>query len=332
MADSCLTVVERHILFCSVQNSPMPKCDVCGYESDTKRGLGVHKATHDDGPKQKTYECEHCGEQFKDYISRRETRGREKFFCSKECNISFQEKEKFTFECATCGDEVVRSPSLVDEMGEYDINNHFCDKECESEYKSREWVGENHPSWVDNEVEESCDECGERIEVNEYYLDKQDHFFCSKECHDLHQTGETHADCDWCGERFELTARQRSTKTDRSFCTHNCYRLWLSEFQTGEKNPAWEGGKPRHYGPNWHSSRRNVLERDDEKCQGCAMTRDEHYEKYGRDLNVHHITPLREYDGDFASANELDNLITLCTQCHVEAEHEDLESVGAIAP
>jgi hypothetical protein len=32
-------------------------------------------------------------------------------------------------------------------MGNYDLDNHFCDKDCEQEWKRSNWVLEDHPNW-----------------------------------------------------------------------------------------------------------------------------------------------------------------------------------------
>lgn len=307
----------------------MPTCDECGFESDSERGLSIHQASHDDGNKKRTYTCAECGDTFEDYESRREggNGSGENFFCSRKCKYSFEESEKYYFDCTNCGDEVVRHPSAVDEMGDYEIRNHFCDKECESEWKSANWVGEDHPCWVDNTVAKTCDNCDEDIKVLEYYTDKLEHFFCGHRCHTEFQTQQTHIVCDYCDEEFELTPRQRMklSEQDRMFCSDDCSSAWRSEFQRGENNPAWRGGKKTYYGPNWHEARRTVLERDNKKCQHCGLSRDEHYDRVGRDLEVHHRTPLREFDDNYEEANDPENLVTLCSGCHKKVEHDIVE-------
>lgn len=70
-----------------------------------------------------------------------------------------------------------------------------------------------------------------------------------------------------------------------------------------------------YYGPNWPFIRQQILERDGNTC------RDEgHVAAGGSDpgdtLVVHHKKPLREFGGDYTSANLPDNLIALCTLCH----------------
>lgn len=93
-----------------------------------------------------------------------------------------------------------------------------------------------------------------------------------------------------------------------------------------EKHPRWAGGD-MEYGPNWSEQRRKALERDtpedgDEPvCQRCGMTDSTHKAEYGSALYVHHITPRREFvdatgEYDYEAANRLENLITVCCECH----------------
>lgn len=77
------------------------------------------------------------------------------------------------------------------------------------------------------------------------------------------------------------------------------------------------------YGSNWHDQRKLILERDDYQCQipTCSVTREDHIRRHASDLHVHHIVPRRHFvdengDLDQGSANELDNLLTLCAPHH----------------
>ncbi|WP_135604813.1 HNH endonuclease [Methanococcoides sp. NM1] len=54
---------------------------------------------------------------------------------------------------------------------------------------------------------------------------------------------------------------------------------------------------------SWYKQRKLALERDLNKCKICEST-----EK----LHVHHITPFKK-----SKSHEINNLITLCGQCHV---------------
>lgn len=91
-------------------------------------------------------------------------------------------------------------------------------------------------------------------------------------------------------------------------------------YGSGEDHHSWKGGYDDYYGPNWDDQRGECLERDGYKCQMCEDDKD----SIGFEPDVHHISPLREFrhngELDYESANELDNLITLCRSCHVSIE------------
>jgi len=93
---------------------------------------------------------------------------------------------------------------------------------------------------------------------------------------------------------------------------------------SGEDSPHWTGGKSSWYGPNWHTQRSKCLERDNHECQVCGMDQKEHKEKYNEELHAHHITPRTHYieNGTVNNkcANRLENLITLCRDCHTDWE------------
>ena len=83
----------------------------------------------------------------------------------------------------------------------------------------------------------------------------------------------------------------------------------------GENNPHWSGGSYA-YGPGWNKNKRcQVRERDGHKCLDCGMTQTEHKEKYGQKLHVHHLRKARDVD-DPEKRNALENLATLCRDCH----------------
>jgi len=71
-------------------------------------------------------------------------------------------------------------------------------------------------------------------------------------------------------------------------------------------------------GPNWAAQRRAARERDQFTCQVCGATE----KSLGREHDVHHIRPFREFgyvpgvNDNYIKANALDNLVTLCRSCH----------------
>jgi len=69
------------------------------------------------------------------------------------------------------------------------------------------------------------------------------------------------------------------------------------------------------YGEFWKKRRRKALERDGRKCQSCGMGNEKHIQDYGMSLEVHHIKPARKFD-DPSKRHSLENLVTLCRDCH----------------
>lgn len=68
---------------------------------------------------------------------------------------------------------------------------------------------------------------------------------------------------------------------------------------------------------------------NDNICVKCGMTRQEHRDKYNRDITVDHIdgqgrnTPKEERN------NNLNNLLTLCLPCH---GYKDAKRAAGIEP
>ncbi len=67
------------------------------------------------------------------------------------------------------------------------------------------------------------------------------------------------------------------------------------------------------YGPRWPLIRKIVLQRDRYSCQSCGAI------EQGKPFHVHHKIPLRSFSST-EQANQLENLVTLCPNCHRKAE------------
>jgi DEAD/DEAH box helicase domain-containing protein len=67
------------------------------------------------------------------------------------------------------------------------------------------------------------------------------------------------------------------------------------------------------YGPDWNRLRQIVRQRDKFTCQVCGVV------EAGKAHHVHHKVPFRAFKSQI-EANRLDNLTTLCPQCHKRAE------------
>lgn len=82
---------------------------------------------------------------------------------------------------------------------------------------------------------------------------------------------------------------------------------------------------PNDYGPAWPQIRERVRARDGYQCQMCGRPELTLSGAGNRQHDVHHKTPFRMFRDQSGHilrerANQLDNLITLCPECHKKAE------------
>ena len=94
----------------------------------------------------------------------------------------------------------------------------------------------------------------------------------------------------------------------------NGYWLALADETVGKlRDEGLWSNAPNDYGPNWPKQRDLARARDGFRCQVCG-------EPEGtKEHHVHHKIPFRMFD-NAEQANQLANLITLCTSCHRKAE------------
>jgi DEAD/DEAH box helicase domain-containing protein len=85
----------------------------------------------------------------------------------------------------------------------------------------------------------------------------------------------------------------------------------------------WDGAVVESRGPNWAQQRDQARLRDGFRCVQCGAE-----ERPGRQHEVHHIVPFRDFgwapaeNDSYRHANRLANLITLCPSCHRQAEQQ----------
>lgn len=125
--------------------------------------------------------------------------------------------------------------------------------------------------------------------------------------------------CPECEEVFE--ARQE----DRTFCSFSC----RSKYHARNRDLKVDGN-PRYEIPIPDERRFEVYVRDAGRCQRCGLTIPESLARWGKSLDIHHIRPRSEIMKEIDSpadarrtANDLDNLVTLCARCHGIVEHTD---------
>jgi DEAD/DEAH box helicase domain-containing protein len=99
------------------------------------------------------------------------------------------------------------------------------------------------------------------------------------------------------------------------------YWLALSEDLTEQLQKAGVLRRQIDYGPDWQAQRDAARIRDSYRCRLCGAP-----ERNGRRHDVHHVTPFRAFgylpdrNDLYKLANRLDNLITLCPNCHRRVE------------
>lgn len=175
----------------------------------------------------------------------------------------------------------------------------YCSEECLAAAVSFE--GSDNPNYSGAKEKTTCDICGTKFE---YYPSNKEGLYC-RECveeeawqeppgisgpeHPRWAGGDVTLDCTVCGTTVEQ--EQRNITGEVVVCSKECQRTWFSETFTGEGHPNWKGGGNEPYGKGWSRIRTEALERDGHECVVCGKTRD----RIGRNPDVHHIRPVREF-------------------------------------
>jgi len=195
--------------------------------------------------------------------------------------------------CDTCGKEYIKYKCQIREGQE----NYFCSKECY--LKSHR-----------NQKQVVCVSCGKEFSVRGYRTKDTKAFYCSRKCRKIGKD----VKCDYCGK---LSYRKPAEINDKNFCSRECMGKWNSDNLIGENHPSWLGGWEKYYGSNWTLQAKLARERDKGICQKCGVSE----AKLGKSLDVHHKQPFREFGVEnYKQANNLNNLISLCSSCHSSIE------------
>jgi len=219
---------------------------------------------------------------------------------------------KFPVPCTHCGKQLERYPYQLKAR-----DHHFCDIRCVSAY-FKTLVGPDAPCY--KRVTLTCPVCGKDFVRVPHEVRNSRQSFCSLECYLANKASTTvTVACDACGK--PLTRQQKQLRLCKHyFCDMQCEGKWLSANAAGSSNPNWKGGAVTYYGPNWESQKRAVRERDGHCCQACGVR------KKDVNLDVHHIIPFKTFgyipdeNDHYLQANQLDNLVSLCRQCHAKVE------------
>lgn len=167
-------------------------------------------------------------------------------------------------------------------------------------------------------IKKNCVICGKEF-VTRPSL-KYDVQTCSRKCGARLRWGDTakkraerRPPCANCGGPITRTVMNYGKRKPKVvFCSTKCMGEWQSKNKVGENHPNWRGGWIPYYGGNWGGQKRNARKRDNYTCQRCGVTEKE----LGYKMDVHHKIPFRLFGGDYKTANDLSNLISLCRSCH----------------
>lgn len=255
--------------------------------------------------------CEWCGGE--------STHGNK--YCSVDCYRCAQRSGKYKTgttmyyigHCTYCGEDVYRA-SVPEPNAPV-----FCNRTCYDIHRANIVASRTV----------ICVECGKEF-IRHANKNRK---YCSNECRINHKRAKARA-CKQCGKIFVpiYVNPQGDIKhpNNRKMCSEACmiefYRTnedrkdKISKAFAGDKHPNWQGGRAESRGNNWAFQRRMARKRD-VVCQRCGMTKEESTKQSGRQLDVHHLTPIRYYI-DPEDGNHLDNLILLCSSCHKTVEWE----------
>lgn len=218
-------------------------------------------------------------------------------FCSKKCSNEAQKNGR-KYSCEICGTTVTRTPGNVKKRV-------YCSKTCTDIGK----IGV--PVNTTEKVSFTCLVCKKTEKILPCYAASKQ--VCSKGCAAelLSRRGEISVTCTHCNS--VIIRKKSRVRGEMNFCCDACMIQYFreSDFMKGENNPNFLGGAVKYYGPDWYNQRRKVRKRDLYQCQDCGILERE----LNRELDVHHVVPFRffEYSNH---ANRLENLISLCTDCH----------------
>lgn len=268
--------------------------------------------------------CTICGKQFSPLP------GKKNLFCSLDCYRVAQRRGDYSrgsslrWKCAGCGVDVIGVSRGKKRNGE-PADKVFCGRDCYNTHRAKER----------SKSRGKCKRCG--IEITREMTANQNPVYCGRDCR-VADKRVPPTRCLACGCWFTPMkthpGRKITGNSAGKTCSDDCYRRWItinedrkkkiSAAFSADKHPNWQGGGDIKYrgrrGAGWAAQREKAIQRDGFKCVRCGMSRQEHYEAHGCDLNVNHKRPFWQFNGDNQKANRLSNLESLCKKCHTEVD------------
>lgn len=223
---------------------------------------------------------------------------------------------KVTVFCAHCGNPKEVPPCRVDGR------KHFCNASCSGKYRTQ-----------NGSTVLTCATCGNPYRVPNFFASGKNNrhtTYCSKKCQGIAKSSNMMGDknhnwklpikktCVVCGKQFSINEHNNRVGYGKC-CSIACKGKYQSITYRREKHWLWQGGRNIDYGPDWERIAQEVRKRDNYTCAVCGA-----FNKGGifrRAHHVHHIKPLRSFNGNYELANRKSNLITICHSCHKKVEH-----------
>jgi len=219
--------------------------------------------------------------------------------CSRKCSYTLRAgllSRAKTFKCAVCGNEVLRSPSKVKS------SFVFCSPDRPLHHYSGRSMGLVH-----------------RIVTKPYNISdagRDGWREAAKRRKGIPRKELVTWTCEACGKERSLTRGHLAPARKLRFCSPECASRGLR----GVGNPAWRGGHPEYYGPDWRSLQRRARKLDGYVCQRCGVSQ----AMAGRALDVHHVEPVSSFF-EVNDANQIENVVTLCHGCHMLVEWNGID-------
>jgi len=182
-------------------------------------------------------------------------------------------------------------------------------------------------TWCEACLTKSCENCGKcfRI-VSKAHVNRAK--YCSVSCKQaawkINSVGENapnyrdgnriksiHKHCKMCNMEYMIAP---SHAAESNFCSRKCADKYRSRFMRGDRSTNWKGGiaYPRNLvmaRSEYKEWRKKVFERDNFTCQKCG-------DDIGGNLQAHHIKKFSKHP---ELRYDVNNGVTLCTTCHIEA-------------
>ena len=178
----------------------------------------------------------------------------------------------------------------------------------------------------------NCSQCNKEFLRKKSQLAKAKYSFCSKDCYTSWLKGRpTRFNiAEYLNNNPEVRRRSNEKKRGRPLSEEHRKKLSVANIRIGQKPPSYEGvNHPRWIGGTMAYYKKQAKERDNFTCQ-CVNSCWWHEGVMCRFrdkkiIEADHIIPLKVSP---EKANSLDNIMTLCPNCHSWKTHHQAKTTN----